>query len=331
MGGKGKKKKPRPKIKQVWRRKDSSAASTSSPPPPPWADLPRDITANILHRLGAIEMLETAQKVCTTWRNVCKDPAMWREIDMYNLGDLGSMPYNLETMCRHAVDRSQGQLVAINIEYFGTDELLEYIAERSGQLRRLKIACCYGMCYEGLIEAVKRFPLLEELHLIFTELSSIEIVGRSCPLLKSFTLNRTGRRHPRECNEEAFAIAKTMPGLRHLSLFGNEMTNEGLQAILDGCPHLESLDVRQCFNVYLSGELGKRCAQQIKVLKRPYDSTEGYGWDSTIYDDDSFDGYPSGFSDLDFFSDDDEFYLDYDDYTRWDPEDSDLEELFGFY
>lgn len=64
------------------------------------------------------------------WRKVCKDPLMWRKIDMQNDGDLEAMDYDLEEMCRHAVDRSSGYLVDINIEYFGTDELLEYITNR---------------------------------------------------------------------------------------------------------------------------------------------------------------------------------------------------------
>lgn len=49
---------------------------------------------------------------------------------MRNSGDLHCMPYNLGKMCMHAVDRSEGHLVDINIEYFGTDELLLYIADR---------------------------------------------------------------------------------------------------------------------------------------------------------------------------------------------------------
>lgn len=94
-----------------------------------WLDLPADITANILQRLGPIEILESAQKVCTAWRTICKDPAMWRVIDMQNHGDLCDLPYDLDIMCRHAIDRSQGQLVDINIEYFGNDELMEYLAQ----------------------------------------------------------------------------------------------------------------------------------------------------------------------------------------------------------
>ncbi|KAL0746400.1 hypothetical protein Bca101_028402 [Brassica carinata] len=100
-------------------------ASSSSYSPPPstsmsqmkpeqprnWAELPPELISSILLRLNSIEILETAQKVCRSWRRVCKDPSMWRKIDMDNDGDLGSMGYDLEIMCRHAVDRSQGGLL----------------------------------------------------------------------------------------------------------------------------------------------------------------------------------------------------------------------------
>ncbi|CDY21982.1 BnaC09g00880D [Brassica napus] len=47
-----------------------------------WAELPSELTSSILRRLSSIDILENAQKVCTSWRGVCKDPAMWRKIDM---------------------------------------------------------------------------------------------------------------------------------------------------------------------------------------------------------------------------------------------------------
>ncbi|KAK4283080.1 hypothetical protein QN277_000075 [Acacia crassicarpa] len=54
-------------------------------------DLPGDVTAAILLKLGAMEILTSAQSVCTSW---------W--IPM-NLGDLHDMPYDLEIMCCHTV------------------------------------------------------------------------------------------------------------------------------------------------------------------------------------------------------------------------------------
>ncbi|CAI9782178.1 unnamed protein product [Fraxinus pennsylvanica] len=131
----GKNLKKKLKLKRLKNKKKRAKAASSAPrqpsPPSPWLELPRDVTVDILHRLGAHDILESAQKVCTTWRNVCKDPSMWRVIDMKNLGEYHDfMSEYLDTMCRHAVDRSEGQLTDIYIDYFATDELLQYISER---------------------------------------------------------------------------------------------------------------------------------------------------------------------------------------------------------
>ena len=50
-------------------------------------------------------------------------------------------------------------------------------------------------------------------------------------------------------------------------------------------PELESLDLRKCFHVTLSGYLGKY-AERIKVLRHPNDSTDNYEF---VADDGSFD------------------------------------------
>lgn len=232
---------------------------------------------------------------------------------MHNLGDLWDMDHDLEKMCRHAVDRSNGQLLSINIEYFGTDELLQYIANRSRNLRNLRLVSCYNISDQGFCEAIKGFPLLEELELSYCSLSqeALEAVGSLCPLLRSFKLNNRGHRCPKiECDDDAKAIAENMHGLRHLQLFGNELTNVGLQAILDGCPHLESLDLRQCFNVNLVGKLGKICAERIRDLRHPNDSTHDYEFGADFQDFcwSSVEDYPSGISDIELVSDEDDYY-----------------------
>ncbi|XP_016501047.1 putative F-box protein At4g05475 [Nicotiana tabacum] len=159
---------------------------------PRWLELPEVIWVDILQRLGAVGMMLTAEKVCTTWRRLCKDPSMWRVINMNNCCDTYLVSYfKAQEMCRRAVDRSQGELVDINMEYFATDELLAYVAERSGKLKRLGIACCYDMVHKDLVEAVQKFPLLEELSLTHTTITTkgIEAIRRSCPRLKSFDVN----------------------------------------------------------------------------------------------------------------------------------------------
>ncbi|XP_059437442.1 putative F-box/LRR-repeat protein 23 [Corylus avellana] len=293
-----------------------------------WLELPRDVTASILLRLEAIEILTSAQMVCSPWRKLCKDPSMWRTVHMckpHSHWDIS----DLEKMCRQAVDRSCGQLVDICIKYFGDDELLMHIADSSSQLKRLRLVSVYDISDEGLSEVAAKLPLLEELDItLCCSLSkeALKAMGRCCPHLKSFKYNEKGYRTPyMECNEVALAIAENMPELRHLQLFGNTLTNDGLQAILDGCPHLESLDLRQCLNVILAGDLGKRCAGQIKHLRRPLDSTDDYEFDAELDDDyGSFDGdYPSGLSDYDLHLSDPCGYYDfsdsedYDDFTNY--------------
>ncbi|KAM1004484.1 hypothetical protein ACFX13_004726 [Malus domestica] len=74
-----------------------------------------------------------------------------------------------------------------------------------------------------------------------------------------------------------------MHDLHHLQLFGNQLTNEGLKEIVDCCPHLESLDLRHCLNLDLSGDLGKRCVERIQNLLLPNDSIDDYEFLATSY------------------------------------------------
>lgn len=88
-------------------------------------------------------------------------------------------------------------------------------------------------------------------------------------------------------DSDAIAIGGTLHGLRHLQIVGNQLTNDGLRKILDGCPHLESLDVRYCFNLDLGGELGRICGERIKNLLLPNDSIAGYPYDPAWQHNDS--------------------------------------------
>ncbi|XP_057763928.1 putative F-box/LRR-repeat protein 23 [Salvia miltiorrhiza] len=286
------------KRKRRVERKAPAPAASSSAPPPPWIELPEDVTANILQRLGAKRMLRNAQQVCRTWWKVCKDPALWRVIDLCNPHDI-YMNEDYTALCRRAVDRSQGQLVDLTIDCFGDGELIKYVADRSRNLKRLKLVSFNEMSahIEPLVEAAGKLEQLEELHLTmipWIEGHHIEAIGNSCPKLKSFSYNEHGSkcRLPPDSEDDdddddidgfdqnsyAEAIGKCMPNLHHLQLFANEMRNEGLAAILDGCPRLESLDIRQCFDLDLGGDLGKRCREQIKDLRLPNDSVSDISW-----------------------------------------------------
>ncbi|GAB2280826.1 hypothetical protein Dimus_015449 [Dionaea muscipula] len=250
--------------------------------PRDWLELPRDVTLTILMKLGVVETLEHAQFVCKLWYKLCKDPSMWTSIELDNMLDLNTSFSNRHEMALNAVDRSCGGLVSFSTKAFATDHLLMYIADRASGLKCLRFACCEFL--SGIPNAVKKLPLLEELELTmcwFTE-EEIKAVVLACPLIKTFKLNHQGSRDPDFANDnEAFCIAETMPQLHNLQMIGNGLTNSGLEALLNGCPHLESLDLRSCFHIDLSGDLGNRCVERIKSLRCPHDSTDDYMYVST--------------------------------------------------
>ncbi|GLT97117.1 hypothetical protein SLE2022_147000 [Rubroshorea leprosula] len=203
-----------------------------------WLELPRDVTVKIICRVGIIGVRDSVQKVCTLWRDICNDPSMWRSVDFHDVGHLWCDVR--EKMCMRAVDLSKGNLDYINIEDFGTDDILAYIAERSSRLRCLRLVSCSDISDEGLREAISKLSLLEELEISYCYFSpaSLAVVGSCCPHLKSFKFNNQdyqGFNMCNHCEEAALAIAQTMRELHHLQLFGNKLSNFGLVAILDGC------------------------------------------------------------------------------------------------
>nr|GEY42721.1 hypothetical protein [Tanacetum cinerariifolium] len=232
-----------------------------------WLELPYDITANILLRIGMIYILKNAQKVCTLWRKICKDSAMWRVI---NMNDLLTpyVYYSREKLCKHVIDRSQGQLVDITFVYDYNDALLQYVADRISK--------------ETIETVARRFP----------NLKTLKVNQRACKLC----VGDANEDRLTSYNEIAVAIGGSLHELRHLELIGNKMSNIGLQVILDGCHHLETLDLRECFYVVT------RCLKQINHLKLPTDYLESYpyvcerhntSYDGYVDDPEVYDGYIS--------------------------------------
>ncbi|KAL7590954.1 putative F-box/LRR-repeat protein 23 [Lactuca sativa] len=222
--------------------------SSAMKEPRNWLLMPDELMENILGRLSSVEKLRSAGQVCRTWRRICKDPAMWKVIDINKWQDGCDKNYKIEMLTKQAVDLSCGELIDISIGGFCTDDLLDYIVLRSRKLKRLDLWSCDHIGDSGFSWAIKKLSQLEELEFsyIFISVEDIEVIGQNCPQLKSFKVFDVIYTRPYiEYDDLAVAIANNMPGLRHLQIYGHEMTNDGLKAILNGCPLLQSLDVRE--------------------------------------------------------------------------------------
>ncbi|KAL5053397.1 hypothetical protein RYX36_034079 [Vicia faba] len=156
-----------------------------------WLDLPRDVVLSIFVKLDRTDLLVHAYNVCTTWRNISKDPFLYCTINMSDLGDLETSS-ELEVLFHCAIDYGCDDAIDINIEYFGTDDLLSYITNSASHLRWLRLACCYSVTDGGLCVLAEKLSQLEELDISISGClshESLEVIGRCCPQLKTFKFN----------------------------------------------------------------------------------------------------------------------------------------------
>ncbi|KAK1609284.1 hypothetical protein QYE76_032957 [Lolium multiflorum] len=248
--------------------------------------MPLDSILAVFHKLDHIDILMGADQVCRSWRRAARDePVLWRRIVMRGNAEL-AFRLNRQGMACAAVQRSQGQCEAFFGEYAGDDGFLLYLSEQAPFLKSLRLISCADVSLDGLEELITRFHLLEELELSqcreLIRTTVHEILQRACPQLKHFRMNKhyfDERRWIKDLDAEGIA---TMHELRSLQLITNDLTNKGLAAILENCPHLESLDLRHCFNVDMDSVdddegtlLGEKCAR-IKTVRLPRDSMDDY-------------------------------------------------------
>ncbi|KAG8058810.1 hypothetical protein GUJ93_ZPchr0002g24936 [Zizania palustris] len=250
-----------------------------------WAEMPSDALAVVFGKLRVIDLLTGAELVCRAWRQLAAtDPTIWRRVDMNYLRYRLDNKDEAKAMARTAVDRAAGTMEAFSADYFVTDGLLLYISKRASSLKSLHLHLCLNVSNEGMAEAMKGFPQLEELDITICSLHGdlCQSIGKACPQLKCFRLNMIFRdSYGWDDNTEALGIANNMPELRELQLIGSDLINDGLISILDHCLHLETVDIRRCYNIQMDDALESKCAR-IRNLKLPHDLISDFKYRTNI-------------------------------------------------
>ncbi|XP_039834437.1 putative F-box/LRR-repeat protein 23 [Panicum virgatum] len=220
--------------------------------------LPPELISCILHRLDPIQIMLGADKVCRPWRCAARDePELWRRIDMRGHEALSD---------RSLVDLNQ---MATDAMRHGREQ-----CQAAPSLKILVLDSCREVSGPAFTQAIRGFPLLEELELSNYRQAQHEgvfqAVAKECPRLRCLRNHRVkslyyyGWDHADD--GEAMAIAE-MHELRSLQLLNNDLSNQGLAAILDKCLHLEWLDVRECRHLRMDPQLQARIGAKKLVTK----------------------------------------------------------------
>ncbi|XP_047080003.1 F-box protein SKIP19-like [Lolium rigidum] len=166
---------------------------TEEPPSRDWSLLPLDALSLVFVRLGALEVLRGAGLVCRSWLDAAKVPDVWRVVDMENHKMMLTKNSDaLQATAKVAVDRSSGQLQLFAGSQFVTEELMQYIVERSPLLSTLRLVSCRKVLGERLSAVIRESPLskLSSLELDFVDLTmgELTVVLENCPILEVLTV-----------------------------------------------------------------------------------------------------------------------------------------------
>ncbi|GJN39470.1 hypothetical protein PR202_gb28591 [Eleusine coracana subsp. coracana] len=282
---------------------NASPLSVSQPPARDWSELPLDSLSKIFMKLGPIEILMGAGLVCHSWLAAAKTPELWRFVDMTSHKVIFAK--DIPTVCamaKVAVDRSAGQMESFWAQNFVTTDLLDYMASRVNSLKSIRLVACGYVRETSLLNLANKCPLLEELECSYYPMPAefFRCIGQVRPELKRLRIyieewydsdqmrREIEEEYRQSCgyeeetdedeesedwearqNEDAFAIAESLHELRVLHIAGNSLTNKGLYAILDSCPHLECLDISECSHVRVNNELQARCAKLKHFVRSP--------------------------------------------------------------
>ncbi|KAJ6851050.1 F-box protein FBW2 [Iris pallida] len=258
-----------------------------------WGELIPDALGLIFRNLPLQEILTVVPRVCKSWGRAVSGPYCWQEIDIEEWSQR-CKPEQLDRLVRMLVARSNGSFRRFAASGLLDDSLFSFITERAGSLQTMVLP--RSKISDSIVEqtsaCLSNLTFLDVSYCKKIGRRALEAFGNSC---KSLTgLRRT--MHPLEVtdkvsqDEEAFAIASTMPKLQHLEVAYLRLTTRGVLEILSRCKELDFLDVRGCWEVKLDERVLKDEHANLRVLgPHVVDSYEGSFWDdcSSDYSDSS--------------------------------------------
>ncbi|XP_017644549.1 F-box protein FBW2-like [Gossypium arboreum] len=234
-----------------------------------WDELLPDVLGLIFSYLSLKELLKVIPCVCKSWSKAVMGPLCWQYIDLFQWS-IRWQPHQLDRMLRMLVTRSCGSLRSLHVAGLQNDSNFSFITENAGSLRVLRLprSEISGSIVEETAQRLSTITFLDLSHCPKIGAKAIEAIGKHCKFLVTLCrnihfLDSAGKV---ELEDEANAIAATMPRLKHLELRCHFISTECVLKILSGCPHLEHLDIKGCLEVELDHQFLKDKFPKLKNL-----------------------------------------------------------------
>ncbi|KAK8672949.1 hypothetical protein V6N13_111306 [Hibiscus sabdariffa] len=247
-----------------------------------WDELLPDALGLIFKNLPLEEILTVIPRVCKSWQRAVSGPYCWQDIDIEQWSQQ-CRPGILDRMLQMLITRSSGSLHKLCVTGLPNGQSFSFIADNAKSLRTLQLP--RSEISDSVVEQVAgRLSSVTFLDVSYCKnigAPALEAIGKHCKLLMG--LRRT--MHPLEVvdklsqDDEALAIANTMPKLKQLEVAYLLISTEGVLKILESCPDLELLDVRGCWNVKLEESFVKKFSRLKVVGPLIVDYIGMKGWD----------------------------------------------------
>ncbi|CAN6248835.1 unnamed protein product [Urochloa humidicola] len=257
-----------------------------------WAEaVSPEILALVLRgRVPADDVARGAERVCRAWRQAAASPDMWGDVDIEAWCRRVNCRARADAAVRRLVARAQGTLRRLSAYRVG-DASLACVAASGKLLNVLQIPMSEitDQTVEKHAECLPALKVLDISYCLNITSKGIEAIGQHCKLLVQLKRNMPPPDPPQGNNtaakvveEEALAVANTMPVLEQLQLAYGLFSDLALNAILNKCPRLRTLNILGCWNVRLEGDIEDRCFA-LESFREPWEPE--YSTDSSSEDD----------------------------------------------
>ncbi|KAH7655649.1 RNI-like protein [Dioscorea alata] len=239
-----------------------------------------EVLALIFSRFPADELLRAVPFVCKSWHEAVAGPYCWSEIEIEAWCRRVNRTDVIDFAVRKLVRRSSGTLRRLSAYRIG-DSGFAYAASFGKLLNvlRIPVSEMSSVTVEKYAGSLSLLTVLDISYCLNLNARSIKVFGNNCRCLihlrrnmppPEVELNQGNHVGSREDEEEALAVANTMPKLEQLELAFGRFSDHGLDAILTKCKALQKLDIRGCWNVRLDGDVGLRC-DSIRSFRDPWE------------------------------------------------------------